>query len=782
MKRERQLHFGLSAGGLCAWTLLFGWAGYVAGYAALLVDRALGLRALIAFASADVALSTLLAIFVLRRARRVAVGTPGRLRLSLLAIVCAPRAWAAGTVVALSSAALAAQRTAPLLDPALLGVPDSPLEDARLALLSTGQLTPCLVAAGSAALGFVLQTPLAASSWFLLSPRQRRRVWLAVDALLLTAFVAVVVVPFVWPAAFAQTLAQLSWQMELDDPALSGTQLAMTTVVSLRLLARLLPPTLDLIESFGFRLRVAARMLRARKSGFLTVIGALSIGAVMVSSCTLTATLSVMGGFRNDLKRKILGNDAHLVVDRREAPFEGWLATLETVRAQPGVVAATPYVRGEVMITSATNLAGAVLRGIDPTTAGDVTDLPQNLRHGQLDYLVHPERLLSLRVEEMRRSLIDPDGVRPAPRPTPRREPAFEGALREKGPRRGGPGGGYIEQAEAAIRAAEREDVAIQDGLGDEHASGQGSQGAEDALRVEDASGVEDAVAPFLRGDLLPAPLRDPATDPASAEVLPGLIVGQELARSLRLHLGDEVQVVSPLGELGPSGPMPKTRPFRVAGIFYSGMYDYDMKVAYTTLEAAQSFLNIGDGVSGIEAKVRQVEEAEEAAERVRSALAQGGLRVRAWQEINQNLFGALALEKLAMFIALGIAILVASFCIVGTLVLMVQEKGREVGILKAMGATRQQIIGVFMAQGLMIGLLGASVGLGLGYVACFAAEHYGIRLNPEVYYIDQLPVHIDPVEFALVWICSVFVCLVATIYPALLGSRLSPVEALRYS
>jgi lipoprotein-releasing system permease protein len=133
------------------------------------------------------------------------------------------------------------------------------------------------------------------------------------------------------------------------------------------------------------------------------------------------------------------------------------------------------------------------------------------------------------------------------------------------------------------------------------------------------------------------------------------------------------------------------------------------------------------------------------------------------------------------MFVALGIAILVASFCIAGTLTLMVQEKGREVAILKAMGTSDRSVVGVFVIEGGLIGVLGAALGLFLGYMLCFAAEHFGIRMNPEVYYIDRLPVHVDPAEFGLTGVAAVLVCLVITIYPALLASRLRPVEALRY-
>lgn len=174
---------------------------------------------------------------------------------------------------------------------------------------------------------------------------------------------------------------------------------------------------------------------------------------------------------------------------------------------------------------------------------------------------------------------------------------------------------------------------------------------------------------------------------------------------------------------------------------------------------------------------------ADEISNQVRTSLHRDDLRIRSWREVNRNLFGALELEKLAMFITLGIAILVASFCIFAALVLMVQEKGREVGILKAMGAADNAIVRIFLYQGFLIGLFGAGTGLGLGYLVCFAAEHFKfIRMNPEVYYIDRLPVNVDPVEFAWVGVAAVIVCVIATVYPAILGSRLKPVDALRQS
>ena len=524
--------------------------------------------------------------------------------------------------------------------------------------------------------------------------------------------------------------------------ALAGASLLLiaSLLLGVRVAIRLLPFLLDAIERVDFRSLVAARHLRAKKSGFLAAISFLSSLAVSVSSCALTTTLSVMGGFRQDLKRKILGNNAHIVVDRPEGKLSDYPLLAQKVRAAPGVRGVSPYLSGEVMISSASNLAGAVLRGIDLEHIGEVSELPRNLRVGSLSFLKDPEKLKSLPPSQL--------------------------------------------------------------GL---------SAGLPNATKLDDESEAKPGKSARL-SDAIAKALTDPNPPTSSTQMgtwVPGIVVGQELARSLRLYLGDEVNVVTPLGELGPTGPMPKSRPFRVAGIFYSGMYEYDMKFAYVTLAAAQRFLGAGDTASGIEVTVHEPDRAQEVAtqiaaitaperveargsarerraeeqapEHVAGASRQAGLRVRPWQELNKNLFGALALEKLAMFIALGIAILVASFCIVGTLTLMVQEKGREVGVLKAMGAGDRAIIAIFVLEGTLIGVLGSVLGLGLGYAVCFAAEHFGVRLNPEVYYIDKLPVHIDPSEFFAVGIAAIVVSLLVTIYPAQLASRLRPVDALRY-
>lgn len=615
--------------------------------------------------------------------------------------------------------------------------------------LARGQgMTPVLFGfTAVAVVSWLAQFASLGASFFLVPRRVRAVFWGIVDVLAFGAFVfALWTLPFV-PDEGA------------EDVTLPAVALGITAVFATRALFRVIPLVLDGLERSRFEVRVAARMLRAKKSGFLTAIGLLSILAVSFSSCTLATTLSVMGGFRADLQEKILGNHAHVVVDRTHGTFDGWRETLEAVRRAQGVTGATPYVSGEVMLTSAIESpSGAELRGIDPETLGEATDLPRNMRFGALEYLAHPERLLDLPPSAMSGSLLGPSrAVRPG---STMEEPTTSPARADAG----------IEIERIDIEAGNEPSRPSSPSQPTERggfASGAGTI-LDEIERLLD--GIED------RDALAPAP-----TSRGRRDVLPGLVIGQELARTLRLHVGDEVTVVSPNGDLGPTGPLPRTRSFRVAGIFYTGMFEYDMQMAYTDLRTAQSFLRTGDRITGIEARVGDWSRAEAVAVEVRRAVGRDDLRVRSWREVNRNLFGALELEKLAMFITLGIAILVASFCIFAALVLMVQEKGREVAILKAMGAEDRSIVAVFLLQGVLIGVFGALFGLGLGYLVCFAAEHFKfIRMNPEVYYIDRLPVNVDPREFALVGIAAVVVCVLATVYPAILGSRLRPVDALR--
>jgi lipoprotein-releasing system permease protein len=641
-------------------------------------DDLLWVRLAIAWTTMQLTLA-LLSVAVLQRAARLPRGARGRARTVGLAITTGLHAvittasigvllWAArvsiGHVLGGTIASL------------LFGLTHLAYSDLDLAWVPTLYHTATRLQGVTAALIVILSM----SCWFLVPTERRQRFWWGFDAVLVVAFVAV---SFLFPLS----------PTDGNDASLvrAVIRVSVTTVFGIRLALRFVGPLLSAFERIGFRSMVAARHLRAKKTGFLAASGTLSILAVAVSSCMLISVLSVMGGFRADLKKKILGNHAHIVVDQAFQELDDWQPLLQRTRETEGVVGATPFLQVEVMVSSLSNRAGAILRGIDPKTVSEVTDLAHNLTHGKLEYLQHPERILDSSIS------TTPDGP-----------------------------------IDAMIHDAER----------------------------TAAKGLPDE---------------------AKEDAMPGLIVGQELARALRLVVGDRVTVVSPRGDLGPTGPIPKTRPFRIAGIFYSGMYEYDMKHAYIDLGVAQSFLRSEGRISGIEVKVEDVERAPALATKLASTIGQDGLRVRDWKMMNQQLFGALALEKLAMFITLGIAILIAGFSVFGTLTLLVQEKRREVGILKAMGTSARGVIRIFVIEGLLIGAAGGLMGLGLGFVLTFAAEHFGIRMNPEVYYIDKLPVHLDPTEFALVGAATVVVCLAATLFPAYQASRVRPVDALRY-
>jgi lipoprotein-releasing system permease protein len=219
---------------------------------------------------------------------------------------------------------------------------------------------------------------------------------------------------------------------------------------------------------------------------------------------------------------------------------------------------------------------------------------------------------------------------------------------------------------------------------------------------------------------------------------------------------------------------------FRVAGHFYSGMYEFDSKLAYVSLAEAQKFLGMPGEVTGIEVRTDNADRAAETATRI-AALLGPKYEVRSWQELNRALFMALRLEKLAMFIVLTFIVLVASFSIVSTLIMLVTEKGREVAILKSMGATDGGILRVFFAEGLYIGLVGLAIGLVLGIGTCLLISHRGLPLDPDVYYIQKLPVVMRLSEIASVSGAALGLSCLATLYPALLASRMRPVEGLRY-
>jgi len=269
---------------------------------------------------------------------------------------------------------------------------------------------------------------------------------------------------------------------------------------------------------------------------------------------------------------------------------------------------------------------------------------------------------------------------------------------------------------------------------------------------------------------------------PEGMRSTPGIILGNELARNIGALRGEPVTVISPLGRLTPLGRVPRSQTFRVAGIFDSGMYEYDSTIAYVSLWAAQRFLGIGDRVTGIEVRVDDIYEADRVAKAIGKALDGYPYWSRDWMRMNKNLFSALKLEKIVMFIILTLIILVAAFNIVGTLIMVVIEKTRDIAILKSMGATRRSIMKIFMIEGAVIGLVGTLLGLLGGYTLCkLLATYKFIELPSDVYYISTLPVQMNPLDVALIALAAIVITLAASVYPAWQASRFDPAEAIRY-
>ncbi|MBI3184939.1 MAG: ABC transporter permease [Myxococcales bacterium] len=452
----------------------------------------------------------------------------------------------------------------------------------------------------------------------------------------------------------------------------------------------------------------ALHQLKLKAQSPTAMMTALSVGGVGVGVMALIIVLSVMSGFEIDLQQKILGTNAHAVVLKYGESMGEYEQVMEKIKGVKGVVGQTPFILNEVMISSEGNISGALIKGIDPETVGDVTDLPKYmLPGGSLEGLVDPEKIIPKRI---------------APK-----------------------GGAAIDDRPAAAELARPA----------------GSQGI---IRTPEAEEDDFIIAP----------------EGGSEAPLPGIVLGRELAAQLKVVVGDRLNVVSPLGgELGPQGPMPKSRPFRVAGIFYSGMFEYDSKFVYIALTEAQRFFGV-KGATGIELKVADIDDARRITRAVYDRLEGYPYRTKDWGEMNRNLFSALRLEKLVMAIILSIIVIVAAGLIVATVIMLVLEKRKEISVLKALGVPDGGIVKIFLAEGLQIGVAGGVLGLAAGLAWCLFIEKVGIKLDPEVYYIPALPVRIEPLQTALSVVIAVLVTFLASIYPALKASQVEPVEGLK--
>jgi lipoprotein-releasing system permease protein len=261
----------------------------------------------------------------------------------------------------------------------------------------------------------------------------------------------------------------------------------------------------------------------------------------------------------------------------------------------------------------------------------------------------------------------------------------------------------------------------------------------------------------------------------------PGIVLGQELADNLGAAVGSEVTLVSPKSVASPLGLLPKMQRFTVCGVLHTGYYEYDATTAYAALPAAAKFFGIEAGATGVAARVQKLSQAEPVAKRLQESFGMTHL-VRSYSQMNRTLFAALKLEKAVMFIILTLIVLVASLNIASTLILLGVEKTRDIGLLKAMGASPAQIKRVFFLLGLSIGGIGVVMGTGLGLFLCWIVERYPIvELPSDIYYLSRVPVDLQWGDVLAVTVSGLLLSLIATLYPSGRAAKVNPVEAIHY-
>ena len=397
-------------------------------------------------------------------------------------------------------------------------------------------------------------------------------------------------------------------------------------------------------------------LLAKRKQTFISIITVISVSGVAIGVMALIIVLAVMNGFEREVKDRILGATAHIHVTSLEGSIPDPFALARQVDAMSGVVAASPYLFSQVMISSGTASTGAILRGVDIPTIGKVTRLPRDIRKGKLEDLAKKT----------------PSG-------------------------------------------------------------------------------------------------------------LPGIILGKELAANLDVSPGDLVEILVPGGNITPMGAFPGIARFEVAGLSESGMYEYDSSFAYVSLAEAGRLMGMEGRATGLEVKVEDIYQAGRIATRIREALGYP-YWAKDWMQSNRNLFSALKLEKVVMFIILVLIVMVAAFNIISTLIMVVMDKTRDIAVLMTLGATRKMVRKIFALEGLLIGLAGTVAGSILGTLLCYLLRRYQfIRLPSDVYYISTLPVDLSPGILVLVGASSILICFLATLYPSRQASLIDPAEAIRY-
>jgi lipoprotein-releasing system permease protein len=560
----------------------------------------------------------------------------------------------------------------------------------------------------------------------------------------------------------------------------------------------------------GFPLDLALRYMGSKKRAFISVGTMFATLGVALGVGALATVMSVTGGFRAQFREKVLGVNAHVLVLKYATDFREYRQVMEKMKSVPGVTGVAPFVINPMMITHGDRTAtGVLLKGVDPSKVKAVLDLPRHIVEGSLDGL----RLNDAKPPDRRRKgLIDDEALDmktsglgsdadPLP-PLPLTSGSAEAAPAPRPSGSARPKGSALKQIEEVLKA----EALAEPDVASRASSYDGARGGKKASDAERDAGVagagsDDLVVPkggpvgnivpdggyagdLPEDDALPPELNtDPCRDPQAIKKLPGIVIGITLKRNLEVNIGDCLQVTSPtIGFSYSHGNMraPVAKQFRVTAVFDAGFDQYDSKLVYTDLYEAQAFYDTGDSVTGVEMKVADIENARDVAREIDHRLANGVYHTLDWEELNHGLFTALRIQQLLMSLVLALIIVVAAFTVIATLIMVVLDKKKEIAVIKAMGASNSAVLRAFLYQGGIIGVFGTVFGLVLGIVVCKLLLVYALPLDPKVYFISHLPVQVRPVEFVLVGVFAILVCLAATIWPAVHASRLRPAEAFR--
>jgi lipoprotein-releasing system permease protein len=520
----------------------------------------------------------------------------------------------------------------------------------------------------------------------------------------------------------------------------------------------------------GYPVTVALRYLASKKRNMISISTALAIGGVMLGVAALTIVMSVTGGFQEQFREKVLGVNAHVLVLKYSIDFREYRDVMKKIEGTPHVTGIAPFVINPMMVTHGTRTAtGVLLKGVDPEVLPKVLDLPKYITNGSLAGLRKPDA-----------------------KPPERSSDPFASPPREARP---------LDAPRASDGGAKSLLQLMQEEVDQEMRRGDAGAVTDAAPPPAGASPDKPAAAPTahgLTGDVTPdggygsvlpdedvIPERidpDPCKSPDQVAKMPGIVLGRTLAKQLDVDLGDCLQVTSPqIGiSFGASGRPPIAKQFRVIAIFEAGFDQYDSKLVYTDLYEAQAFYEYGDSVTGVEMRLDDIDRADEVAKAISKKLDNGIYNTMTWRQLNRGLFTALLIQQIGMSCVLGLIILVAACTVIATIIMVVLEKKKEIALLKALGARDDAILRIFLYQGGIIGASGTALGILLGWLCCRFLLYYGFPLDPKVYFISRLPVSMHPVEFIVPAVVAVFICLLATILPAVYAARLRPADGLR--